>query len=110
MTCNWHDWVRGHGLSIERDLGESPHPFWPVAKPCCPLPGNRAFTPVFDGLCGARVQRRAPRLRRQPPAAQLKDDPEGYLAKDFAALLETMAIGAGVKLKSENQQVPTGLD
>ncbi|MCZ7657910.1 MAG: NAD(P)-dependent oxidoreductase [Xanthobacteraceae bacterium] len=43
-------------------------------------------------------------------AAQLKPDPEGYLQKDFAALLETMAIGAGVKLESENKQVPTGLE
>ena len=43
-------------------------------------------------------------------AAQLKPDPEKYLAGDFAALLETMAIGAGVKLKSENKPVPTGLE
>jgi 3-hydroxyisobutyrate dehydrogenase len=43
-------------------------------------------------------------------AAQLKDDPQGYLAKDFAALLETMAIGAGLKLTSENKPVPTGLE
>ena len=37
-------------------------------------------------------------------AAQQKDDPEKYLAKDFTALLETMAIGAGLKLKSENKR------
>jgi 3-hydroxyisobutyrate dehydrogenase len=43
-------------------------------------------------------------------AAQLKPNPEEYLAKDFAALLETMAIGAGIKLKSEDKKVPTGLE
>ena len=41
-------------------------------------------------------------------AAQLKPDPEKYLAMDFAALLETMAIGAGVKLKSENKHGADG--
>ena len=41
-------------------------------------------------------------------AAQLKDDPEKYLGQDFAALLETMAIGAGVKLKSENKPCRRG--
>ena len=49
-------------------------------------------------------------LQQHFGAAQLKPDPEKYLAQDFAALLETMAIGAGVKLKPENKQVPTGLE
>jgi len=49
-------------------------------------------------------------LQQHFGAAQLKPDPEKYLASDFAALLETMAIGAGLKLKSENKQVPTGLE
>jgi hypothetical protein len=31
------------------------------------------------------------------------------LPQDFAALLETMAIGAGVKLGPDSRQVPTGL-
>ena len=43
-------------------------------------------------------------------AALLKADPEGYLAKDFATLMETMATGAGMKLESENKPVPTGLE
>ncbi len=42
-------------------------------------------------------------------AATLKADPEKYLAGDFAALLETMALAAGVKVESENKPVPTGL-
>ncbi|MFL5108795.1 MAG: NAD(P)-dependent oxidoreductase [Xanthobacteraceae bacterium] len=49
-------------------------------------------------------------LQQHFGAAQLKPDPEKYLAADFAALLETMAIGAGLKLRSENKQVPTGLE
>jgi 3-hydroxyisobutyrate dehydrogenase len=43
-------------------------------------------------------------------AATLKPDPEKYLQEDFAALLETMALAAGMKLKSENKNVPTGLE
>ena len=43
-------------------------------------------------------------------AAQLKADPEAYLQEDFAALLETVALGAGLKLESENNPVPTGLE
>jgi 3-hydroxyisobutyrate dehydrogenase len=43
-------------------------------------------------------------------AAMLKDDPRAYLAEDFAALMETMALAAGMKLASENRDVPTGLE
>src|SRR5450631_94466 len=43
-------------------------------------------------------------------AATLKPNPEEYLQKDFAALLETMALASGTKLESENKQVPTGLE
>ena len=43
-------------------------------------------------------------------AATLKPDAEGYLQKDFAALAETMALMAGMKLDSENKNVPTGLE
>jgi len=43
-------------------------------------------------------------------AAQLKLDPEKYLAGDFAALLETLALASGMKLKSENKNVPSGLE
>jgi 3-hydroxyisobutyrate dehydrogenase len=42
--------------------------------------------------------------------ATLEPDPEGYLQKDFAALVETMALMAGMKLTSENKNVPTGLE
>ena len=43
-------------------------------------------------------------------AASLKDDPQAYLDKDFSALIETVALAAGIKLKSENVPVPTGLE
>jgi 3-hydroxyisobutyrate dehydrogenase len=42
--------------------------------------------------------------------AILQMNPEEYLAKDFATLMETMALSAGMKLESENKQVPTGLE
>jgi 3-hydroxyisobutyrate dehydrogenase len=43
-------------------------------------------------------------------AASLKDDPEAYLRADFAAILETVALNAGLKLESENKPVKTGLE
>src|ERR1700690_4333650 len=43
-------------------------------------------------------------------AAQLQKNPEEYLQKDFAALAETMALAAGMKLKSENKIVSAGLE
>jgi 3-hydroxyisobutyrate dehydrogenase len=43
-------------------------------------------------------------------AATLKADPDAYLQKDFAALMETMGLASGMKLESENQNVPTGLE
>lgn len=43
-------------------------------------------------------------------AATLKSDPESYLQKDFAALLETVALASGVALESENDPYPTGLE
>jgi 3-hydroxyisobutyrate dehydrogenase len=43
-------------------------------------------------------------------AAQLRPDAQKVLAADFAALAETMAQASGMKLESENRQVPTGLE
>src|SRR6187399_86288 len=42
--------------------------------------------------------------------ATLQPDPQAYLNKDFAALMETMALAAGMKLVPENKNVPTGLE
>jgi 3-hydroxyisobutyrate dehydrogenase len=43
-------------------------------------------------------------------AAMLQKNPQEYLQKDFSALAETMALAAGMKLESENVNVPTGLE
>ena len=43
-------------------------------------------------------------------AASLKPDPAAYLEKDFSALIETVALAAGMKLKSENKPVKSGLE
>src|SRR4249919_3612524 len=43
-------------------------------------------------------------------AATLQKSPEEYLQKDFAALAETMALAAGMKLTPENKNVSTGLE
>jgi 3-hydroxyisobutyrate dehydrogenase len=42
--------------------------------------------------------------------AGLKPDPAAYLRQDFAALLETVALAAGITLASEEIPVPTGLE
>ena len=43
-------------------------------------------------------------------AATLQKNPDEYLQKDFAAMMETMALMSGMKLESENKNVPTGLE
>src|SRR6476646_10602912 len=43
-------------------------------------------------------------------AARLRPDAETYLGADFAALMETLGLMAGMALKSENKNVPTGLE
>jgi len=43
-------------------------------------------------------------------AARLRPDAEKVLEADFAALAETMARAAGMRLESENKPVPTGLE
>ncbi len=60
-----------------------------------PMPVTAATREVLQGHFGA---------------AMLQKNPEEYLSKDFAALAETMALAAGMKLVSENKNVPTGLE
>jgi 3-hydroxyisobutyrate dehydrogenase len=60
-----------------------------------PMPVTAATREVLQGHFGV---------------ATLQKDPEAYLEKDFAALLETMALAAGMTLTSENKNVPTGLE
>jgi 3-hydroxyisobutyrate dehydrogenase len=42
--------------------------------------------------------------------AMAQRNPQEYLAKDFTTLMETMAQASGMKLESENKNVPTGLE
>jgi 3-hydroxyisobutyrate dehydrogenase len=42
--------------------------------------------------------------------ATLQEDPEAYLHRDFSALLETVALQAGIRLESEDVAVDSGLD
>ena len=43
-------------------------------------------------------------------AASIQPNPAAYIGGDFAALIETVALGAGIKLKSENVAVASGLE
>ena len=43
-------------------------------------------------------------------SASLQADAEAYLQKDFSALIETVALQAGIMLESENVAVDNGLD
>jgi 3-hydroxyisobutyrate dehydrogenase len=49
-------------------------------------------------------------LQNRFGAARLKLDPAAHLEMDFAALLETVALAAGIKLSPENVPMPTGLE
>jgi 3-hydroxyisobutyrate dehydrogenase len=60
-----------------------------------PMPVTAATREVLQGHFGHAI---------------LQPDPQAYLNKDFAALMETMALAAGMKLTSENKNVPTGLE
>src|SRR6202020_2871702 len=60
-----------------------------------PMPVTAATREVLQGHFGA---------------ATLQKNPKEYLEKDFAALHETRALAAGMKLESENKNVPTGLE
>lgn len=42
-------------------------------------------------------------------AATIRDDPD-YLSRDFSAILETVALAAGIELEPENVAVSTGLE
>jgi len=59
------------------------------------MPVTAALREVIQGHFGAAT--------RQP-------DPGAYLALDFAALIETLALQAGMRLEPENVPVPSGLE
>jgi len=49
-------------------------------------------------------------LQAHMGSASLHPDPDAYLARDFATLIETVARAAGMTLRSEDRTVPTGLE
>jgi 3-hydroxyisobutyrate dehydrogenase len=90
VNLDWTTTFTPELLRKDLDLGLALGREWDV-----PMPVTAATREVLQSHFGA---------------ATLKPDPEQYLGKDFAALMETMALAAGMKLASENKNVPTGLE
>jgi len=90
VNLDWTTTVTPELLRKDLDLGLALGREWDV-----PMPVTAATREVLQTHFGA---------------ATLKPDPEKYLQEDFAALLETMALASGMKLESENKNVPTGLE
>jgi 3-hydroxyisobutyrate dehydrogenase len=90
VNLDWTTTFTPDLLRKDLDLGLSLGREWDV-----PMPVTAAAREVLQGHFGA---------------ATLKPKPQEYLQKDFAALLETMALAAGMSLASENKNVPTGLE
>ena len=90
VNLDWTTTFTPELLRKDLDLGLALGREWGV-----PMPVTAATREVLQGHFGA---------------ATLKSDPDAYLQKDFAALMETMALAAGMRLESENKNVPTGLE
>ena len=90
VNLDWTTTFTAELLRKDLDLGLALGREWDV-----PMPVTAAAREVLQSHFGA---------------ATLKLDPEEYLQKDFAALMETMALASGMKLESENKNVPTGLE
>jgi 3-hydroxyisobutyrate dehydrogenase len=90
VNLDWSTTFTPELLRKDLDLGLSLGRDWDV-----PMPVTAATREVLQSHFGA---------------ATLKSKPEEYLHKDFAALMETMALMSGMQLKSENKNVPTGLE
>ena len=90
VNLDWTTTFTPELLRKDIDLGLALGREWDV-----PMPVTAATREVLQGHFGA---------------ATLKSDPDAYLQKDFAALMETMALAAGMRLESENKNVPTGLE
>jgi 3-hydroxyisobutyrate dehydrogenase len=90
VNLDWTTTFTPELLRKDLDLGLALGREWDV-----PMPVTAATREVLQGHFGA---------------ATLKPNPDEYLQKDFAALMETMALASGMKLTSENKNVPTGLE
>jgi 3-hydroxyisobutyrate dehydrogenase len=90
VNLDWTTTFTPELLRKDMDLGLELGRDWDV-----PMPVTAAAREVLQAHFGA---------------ALLQKNPEEYLQKDFAALMETMALMSGMKLESENKNVPTGLE
>ncbi len=90
VNLDWTTTFTPELLRKDIDLGLALGREWDV-----PMPVTAATREVLQGHFGV---------------ATLKASPDEYLQKDFAALMETMALAAGMKLQGENKNVPTGLE
>jgi 3-hydroxyisobutyrate dehydrogenase len=89
VNCDWTTTFTPELMRKDLDLGLS------LGRECqVPMPVTAAAREVLQGHFGA---------------ATLQKNPAAYLQKDFAALADTMALAAGMKLTSENKNVATGL-
>jgi 3-hydroxyisobutyrate dehydrogenase len=90
VNLDWTTTFTPELLRKDLDLGLALGREWDV-----PMPVTAATREVLQGHFGT---------------AQLQKNPDEYLSKDFAALAETMALAAGMKLTPENKNVGTGLE
>src|SRR6476469_7474374 len=90
VNLDWKTTFTSELLRKDLDLGLELGREWDV-----PMPVTAATREVLQSHFGA---------------ATLQKNPEEYLQKDFAALAETMALAAGMKLTPENKNVSTGLE
>ncbi len=90
VNLDWTTTFTPELLRKDLDLGLALGREWDV-----PMPVTAATREVLQSHFGA---------------ATLQKNPDEYLQKDFAALMETMALAAGMKVESENKNVPTGLE
>ena len=90
INLDWTTTFTPELLRKDLDLGLALGREWDV-----PMPVTAAAREVLQNHFGA---------------ATLQKNPDEYLQKDFAALMETMALASGMKLESENKNVPTGLE
>ncbi|MFL5040055.1 MAG: NAD(P)-dependent oxidoreductase, partial [Xanthobacteraceae bacterium] len=87
VNLDWTTTFTPELLRKDMDLGLELGREWDV-----PMPVTAAAREVLQNHFGA---------------ATLQKNPDDYLQKDFAALMETMALASGMKLESENKNVPT---
>jgi 3-hydroxyisobutyrate dehydrogenase len=90
VNLDWTTTFTPELLRKDIDLGLALGREWDV-----PMPVTAAAREVLQSHFGAAI---------------LQKDPQAYLEKDFAAMMETMALASGMKLESENKKVPTGLE